>query len=302
MSLLIGLNVWSRLVEHTFPYLDQAADGFDSLWFPDHVQYADHKVAEGWSLLAYALARYPDKLCGHAVLCNNFRNPALVAKMAATLQAISGGRLVLGLGAGWNREEYDAYGWPFPSTRVRIEQLDEAVELIRAMWRGSPASYQGKHYRIENAYCEPRPTIEPPIMIGGSGERFLLRVVARRAHWWNYLYLDRDTYRHKQDVLARHCREVGRDYAEIRQAIHCGVLIAPSEREVAALRARSDIRPLSDDTIVGTPEQVADRLLAAVEQGARGVIVHFCDAPSPNGTRLFADAVIPRLANVNGPS
>src|SRR2546422_1327801 len=105
MAVPVGLNVWSRLVEATFPYLDRTAAPFDSLWLPDHVQYAGHNVAEGWSLLAWTLARYPDKLCGHEVLCNSFRNPAHLAKMAATLQALSGGRLVLGIGAGWNEED-----------------------------------------------------------------------------------------------------------------------------------------------------------------------------------------------------
>ena len=102
MSVPVGLNVWSRLMEDTFPYLDQTSSPIDSLWFPDHVQYGGNKVAEGWSLLAHALARYPDKLCGHEVLCNSFRNPALLAKMVATSQVLSGGRVILGIGAGWN--------------------------------------------------------------------------------------------------------------------------------------------------------------------------------------------------------
>ena len=95
MSVPVGLNVWSRLVEDMFPYVDHAVGPFDSLWFPDHVQYDSNNVAEGWSLLTFALARYPDKLCGHEVLCNSFRNPAHLAKMVATTQAISGGRVVL---------------------------------------------------------------------------------------------------------------------------------------------------------------------------------------------------------------
>src|SRR5207302_645787 len=172
MAVPVGLNVWSRLVEATFPYLDSTAAPFESLWFPDHVQYTGHKVAEGWSLLAWAMARYPEKLCGHEVLCNSFRNPAHLAKMAATLQALSGGRLVLGIGAGWNEEEYRAYGWPFPSTRVRIAQLAEALELIRAMWTQAPAHYKGEHYPADGAYCEPRPQPPPPTIVGGHGERY----------------------------------------------------------------------------------------------------------------------------------
>ena len=142
----VGLNIWSRLVEDTFPYYDQTVAPFDSLWLPDHVQYGAHKVAEGWTLLTWALARYPDKLCGHEVLCNSFRNPAHLAKMAATAQALSGGRLVLGIGAGWNEEEYRAYGWPYLTARIRIGQLAEAIELIRRMWGGGPIDFHGEYF------------------------------------------------------------------------------------------------------------------------------------------------------------
>jgi alkanesulfonate monooxygenase SsuD/methylene tetrahydromethanopterin reductase-like flavin-dependent oxidoreductase (luciferase family) len=108
----VGLNIWSRLVEHSFPYLDQALGPFDSLWLPDHVQYGSNRVAEGWTLLPYALARYPDKLCGHEVLSNSFRNPAHLAKMVATAQALSGGRAILGIGAAWFRTEHGSSGSP----------------------------------------------------------------------------------------------------------------------------------------------------------------------------------------------
>ena len=108
--------------------------------------------------------------------------------MVATSQVLSGGRVILGIGAGWNEEEYRAYGWPFPPAPVRIAQLAEAIELIRAMWAGGPASYQGEHYQIAGAYCESRPDPIPPIMVGGHGEKHLLRVVARHADWWNYSF------------------------------------------------------------------------------------------------------------------
>ncbi len=158
MAVPVGLNIWSRLVEDTFPYFDQTVAPFDILWMPDHLQYGANKVAEGWTLLTWALARYPDKRCGHEVLCNSFRNPAHLAKMAATAQALSGGRVILGIGAGWNEEEYRTYGFPYPPARVRIAQLAEAIELIRRMWAGAPAEYHGEHYQISGAYCEPRPT------------------------------------------------------------------------------------------------------------------------------------------------
>jgi alkanesulfonate monooxygenase SsuD/methylene tetrahydromethanopterin reductase-like flavin-dependent oxidoreductase (luciferase family) len=295
MSVPVGLNVWSRLVEETFPYLDLTAGPFESLWFPDHLQYSGHKVAEGWSLLAFALARYPDKLCGHEVLCNSFRNPAHLAKMVATAQALSGGRVILGIGAGWNGEEYRAYGWPFPPARVRIAQLAEAIQLIRAMWTEAPANYRGEHYQLVNAYCEPRPHPIPPIMVGGSGEKYLLRVVAQHADWWNYNFRGREDYAHKQEVLKRHCRDVGRDYAEIKQIVRVGILIAETEREAERLKGQPHIRPVDEGDLVGTPAQVIEVLRGAIAQGADRLTVHFADSPRVEGTYLFAAAVLPHL-------
>ena len=290
----VGLNIWSRLVETTFPYIDQVVAPFDSLWMPDHVQYNGHKVAEGWSLLAFAHGRYPDKLVGHQVLCNSFRNPAHLAKMAATTQALSGGKTVLGIGAGWNEEEYLAYGWPFPSAKIRIAQLAEAIELIRRMWTESPANYQGEYYQIKNAHCEPLPDPVPPVMVGGHGEKYLLRVVAQHADWWNYIFKGREIYAHKQEVLKNHCREVGRDYDEIQQVVASGILIAENEREIQRLK---DDPATRSDGLVGTPEQITETLLEAIEQGADRIVVNFADAPRPEGTYLFAAAVMPHLTH-----
>ena len=295
MPVPVGLNVWSRLVADTFPYLDRTAHAFDSLWFPDHVQYANHRVAEGWTLFAYALARYPDKLCSHEVLCNSFRHPAHLAKMVATAQALSGGRVVLGIGAGWNEEEYRAYGWPFPPAPVRIAQLAEAIEVIQLLWRESPASYQGAHYQVTGAHCEPRPDPIPPVMVGGHGEKHLLRVVAQRADWWNYVFRDAATYARKQEALKRHCREVGRDYDAIIQVARVGILIAETEREVERLKAAPHVRPMTDIQLAGTPAQVTEVLRHVIAQGARRLTVNFADAPRPEGTWLFAATVLPSL-------
>lgn len=295
MPIPVGLNVWSRLVEEMFPYLDQAVGPFDSLWFPDHMQYDNNKVAEGWSLLVFALARYPDKLCGHEVLCNSFRNPAHLAKMAATCQIISNGRVVLGIGAGWSEEEYVAYGWPYPSARVRIAQLAEAIDLIRSMWTEAPANFQGKYYQVANAYCEPRPDPVPPVMVGGSGEKYLLRVVAQQADWWNYGFRDTATYTHKQETLKEHCRVVGRDYDEIKQVIRVGIFMADTEKDLKRLKEQPWVRPMNHGAI-GTPEQVTETLLGIIDQGADRLTVHFADSPRLEGTYLFAATVLPYLS------
>ncbi len=295
MSIPVGLNIWSRLVEATFPYYDKTIEAFDSLWLPDHVQYGASKVAEGWTLFVWALARYPDKLAGHEVLCNSFRNPALTAKMVATAQALSGGRAILGIGAGWNAEEYHAYDWPFPPTPVRIAQLEEAITLIRTMWTESPVDHAGEYYRVTGAHCEPRPHPVPPIMIGGHGEKYLLRAVARHADWWNYGFRDHDLYAHKQEVLKQHCRDAKRDYDRITQVVRVGILIAETATELEKLKAAPFIRPLSDMRLIGTPAQVTDALRKIIRQGAARLTVNFGDAPRPDGTLLFAEQVLPNL-------
>lgn len=295
MGVPVGLNVFSGLVSHTHPYLDAVVSPFESIWYPDHVQYADRNVAEGWTLLVYGLARYEDKLCGHQVLCNSFRNPAHLAKMAATAQTLSGGRFILGIGAGWNEEEYNAYGWPFPKPRVRIEQMAEAIQICRAMWQGGPVHFQGKHYTLDGAHCEPTPDLVPPVMIGGAGEKFTLRAVAEHADWWNYIYQTPEAYAQKQAILQEHCRAVGRDYDEIVQVIAPAILIARTEAELARLQADPAVRSVDANGIAGTPQQVLDRLQDALAQGAGRINVSFADSPRIEGTQLFIEEVLPHL-------
>jgi len=180
---------------------------------------------------------------------------------------------------------------------VRIAQLAEAIELIRRMWTEVPASYKGVHYEIADAYCEPRPRPLPPVMVGGSGETYLLRVVAQHADWWNYGYRDRLTYAHKQDVLKRHCREVGRDCDAITQVLRVGILVAETEGELTRLQALPEVRPMEAGRLVGTPDQVTEALAQVIAQGAHRLTVHFADAPRTDGTRLFAAAVLPQLSH-----
>src|SRR5215472_10422150 len=129
----------------------------DSLWFVDHVQFANDPFLEGWTALTYLAAVYPQFHVGHMVLCQSFRNPALLAKMAATLQYLSNGRFTLSIGAGWHEEEYRAYGYTYPSAGARVEQLEEALQIVRAMWTEEQATFQGQYFSITAAHCEPRP-------------------------------------------------------------------------------------------------------------------------------------------------
>ena len=204
--------------KNTLKYLDKLPEPFESVWLPDHfiptTDAPDYSrdILECLTTTSYLMPQYSKHKFGQIVLCNNFRNPALLAKKSSTLQVLIEGRFILGIGAGWCQEEYRQYGYRFLSSRTRVKQLEEAVQIIRLMWREDGVTFHGKHYSIENAYCNPKPDPLPPIMIGGSGEKYTLKVVAKYADWWNGGLLDVETWTHKLDVLANHCDDVGRDY------------------------------------------------------------------------------------------
>jgi alkanesulfonate monooxygenase SsuD/methylene tetrahydromethanopterin reductase-like flavin-dependent oxidoreductase (luciferase family) len=198
--------------------LPVVAEHFDSVWVFDHFYGFDQRTdpyLECWTTLTWLAARFPKLQVGNLVMGVGYRNPALVAKMGATLHALSHGRLILGIGAGWRGEEYTAYGYPFPKASVRVRQLEEAVQIIRLMWTETAPSFKGQYFEIKEAYCPPQPTPLPPIMIGGSGEQLMLPLIARRADWWNIGFVDVETYRRKRDLLHRHAEAAGRDPAEI---------------------------------------------------------------------------------------
>ena len=165
--------------------LDVASQSFGSLWSSDHLNYSSEFRVECWTLLTWMAARYPGPMLGTVVMCNSFRNPSLLAKMSASLQHMSSGRLILGYGAGWYEEEYRSYGFDYPSAGIRIDMFKEGVEIIRRMWTDSPADFKGAHYRVENVFCEPRPDPQPVLMLGGGGEKRTLKIVAEQADWWN---------------------------------------------------------------------------------------------------------------------
>ena len=158
---------------------------FTTLWVSDHLQFGDEPVLEGWTWLTFLAARYPRFKIGHLVLGQGYRNSALLAKMSATRQALSGGRFILGLGAGWHEEEYRAYGYGYPSRAARVAQLAEALQIIRLLWTEPNATFHGAHYTIEGAHCEPKPDPLPPIFVGSPGAK-LIRVAAQYADGWTW--------------------------------------------------------------------------------------------------------------------
>jgi len=196
--------------------------GFDSLWAMDHMMIGDaaapDPLLEAYTLLGAIAARTTTARLGTLVTAVTFRNPALVAKMTTTLDVISGGRAMLGIGAGNNSDEHHRYGVPFPPIAERLERLEETLQICLQMWSADDGPYEGKHYRLAETLNVPqslqRP--HPPIMIGGGGERKLLRLVAKYADANNLFPASPEEVQHKLDVLARHCEEVGRDRSEIR--------------------------------------------------------------------------------------
>ena len=284
-------------IHHT---LQRVHPHFDSVWVDDHLwpwadwQSPDTPYLECLTTIAYFAAAYPSLNFGASVLCQSYRNPGLLGKMVANLQLLTRGRFILGIGAGWMEREYRAYNFEYPPAAVRLDQLEEAILVVRHLWAESPATYTGRYYRVDNAYCEPRPDPVPPLLVGGGGERRTLRLVAQYADLWNIPGGSAANYAHKLDVLRGHCAAVGRDYDGIVKTWSAeAVALAETSAEARRLAAASPYnRP---DAIVGSPAEVAEQLQAFVDLGVSYLIVRLVDFPSTAGIELFVREVMPRL-------
>lgn len=272
------------LHEYLRATVDALSPAFTTLWMEDHFQWEARPTLEAFTTMTYFAAAYPRFKVGSLVLGQSYRNPALLAKMGATLQYLSAGRFVLGLGAGWKEDEYRAYGYEYPRAGVRIAQLAEAIELIRALWSETPASYGGSYYHAENATCEPRPTPRVPILVGGAGERGTLQVVARLADAWNHDSCSYEEYAHKYAVLTRHCEALGRDVHDITLTYY-GHVDLPED--ASAFAPRTDIYVLGP-----TPADVAAQLRPFLALGVRHIMVQPTSLVS---LRRFTHEVVPLL-------
>ena len=292
------------LVERVEEHLRRLDGHVRAVWVQDHLMPEmpwtppSWDSLEAWSTLCHWAAAFPSYHFGTIVLANSYRSPALLAKMAATTQLLTRGRLILGLGAGWHEDEYRAYGYDYPPARERIAQLAEAVQLIRNMWTEAPATFHGTHYRVENAYCHPRPSPPPPIMIGGAGEQLTLRVVARHADWYNVPGSPLEVVRRKLEVLREHCAAVGRDYDSIvKTGSINAVAVAPSRAEAQRMAEASRFyRPDAPSAAaVGEPGDVAEQLRRYGDLGIRHLILRFTDFPRLDGAMRFVEDVLPLL-------
>ena len=272
--------------------------GYDSVWLDDHLMFENHSILECWTTLS-TLATATSKIrLGTMMLCNGFRNPAVLAKMAATLDVISNGRLEFGIGAGVQENEHLAYGLPFPKPHARISRLGEAVEIIKKILTEEKASYEGKYYRTSEAVCEPKPVQKPypPITIGGSGEKLTLRVTAQHADRFDWGPLPLEVYKHKLEVLEGHCKAVGRDFREIEKSCWLGgqIFVASSQKEVdekvRQLKPKNgSAEDFKKSNFVATPDDCKQEIHRYASLGVTYFMLFFGDLPDLSSLRLFSE-------------
>ena len=283
--------------------------GFDSFWVMDHfhqlemVGMPSEPMLEAWTTISSLIGVTNKIKLGTLVSGIIYRHPAILAKIGATLDVLSNGRLFMGIGAGWNEEETLAYGIAstFPSGRERLDRLEEAIQIIRKMWTDEPtANFFGKYYQIKNAYCNPKPIQRPspPILIGGEGEKRTLEIVAKYADACN-LFGSSEAVRRKLDVLKEHCKKVGRDYDLILKTKLGGILIEKSQEE-AEEKAKQIFKGMPEQQIkefliYGTVETVQVQVEKLEEAGIQYFIVYLDPSDQDNQLELFSQSIIKNM-------
>ncbi|HLZ57180.1 MAG TPA: LLM class F420-dependent oxidoreductase [Ktedonosporobacter sp.] len=298
---LVGIKDHVEAYE-TMTQIAQTADetGFASVWLVDHFHTiprpSQEVTFEAWTTTA-ALARDTKRVrVGQMVTCNGYRNPALLAKMASTVDVLSHGRLNFGIGAGWYEHEYRAYGYDYPDAPTRLRYLREAVQVILAMWTQEEAVFEGKYYQVRGAINQPKGVQKPhiPILIGGGGEKVTLKLVAQYGDACN-VGGDLDTIKHKFDVIRQHCETAGRDYESIHRTTTTVCSLADTDEEAQA-QIPEALKGMFADRIrtglVGSPETIRQRLAEFEAAGVQELIIGFVDRTNPEQLRRFASEFI----------
>ena len=293
------------------------AGPWESIWVYDHFHTVpiptDEATHEAWTLMAALAATTSRIQLGQMCTAMSYRNPAYLAKVAATTDVISGGRVHMGIGGGWYEHEWRAYGYGFPSAGVRLARLDEGVQIMREAWRHGRVSFEGKHYQVDGAIVSPKP-LQPegiPLWIAGGGEKVTLKIAARYGQYTNFSS-DPDEFAHKSQILAGHCSDVGTDFGGIVRSTNVNAILGTSEADVAqrVARVRDRTAAVTGDApadgmmglfagpgaAVGTVEQVVDRLKTLADLGCDYVICYFPEAAyDRSGIEMFEQQVIPAL-------
>ncbi len=299
-QLQIGKNYRGRFVEDLNYALDLIAGTFDSVWMIDHLMNRENRSnglddLESFTTIAYLAALYPQFKFGHTVICQSFRNPALVAKMGATLQFLTGGRFLLGIGAGGDASEHMAYGYDFPPAKVRVAQMEETLKIIKAMWSEEKPIFSGVHYRVDGAVCEPKPDPLPPIIIGAFKPK-MLHLTASYADEWNVSSTGINKYRRLAKDFERACMDVGRDPATVRRSWGGGCICMPTQAEaLLAAGTRYSRDPEDECDLVGTPRQIIEQIQPFIDLGVTSFMVDCGGFPNLTTLKLMISEVIPAL-------
>jgi F420-dependent oxidoreductase-like protein len=272
----MGNQTWAG-VRDLWQHLD--ATGWDVACVTDHFMpnnpQREGSTLEAWSTLSALAALIPRMRVGTIVLGNTYRHPAVVAKMAAQVDIISNGRLLLGMGSGWQENEHEAYGIPYYTMRERLERLDEACHVMKSLWTERRSTYKGRFYELSDAPLEPKPVQQPhpELMIGGGGEKVTLRIVAKHADRWN-IWGGPKTVAKKGAILDEHCAAVGRDPKAVKRSANMSLLITDKKSDIDTLaenigkRMGPHVADPRDTCLAGTPEQIREQLHQLREAGA----------------------------------
>lgn len=265
--------------------------GFDSVWVSDHVMSGERYRLEAWTLLTWIASRHPGATLGTSVLVDAFRHPPLLAKMVATLTALTGCPMIVGYGAGWDEAEFRAFGYPFPSSRERVERMDASLAAMRRLWEGGAVDHAGPHLALRGAIGEPRPDPAPLVMVGGESRR-TIEVAVRRADWWNVVHTPADLPRRMAQVDEA-CAHQGRDPSTLRRSVYLNVFLA---RSVAAARRAAGTRlDGPQPPFAGTPEGLVDHLAGLVDLGFDAFQLVFGGFPDTTDMELFLARTLPAL-------
>jgi F420-dependent oxidoreductase-like protein len=303
----VGWDEWKNIVQWTEEL------GFESLWRSDHffsffgasrnIDSLDTMIAHTYTAMASSRIRF-----GPLVLSMTFRHPAILARMAAAVDQLSGGRFILGVGAGWNETEHEAYGIELPPVKQRMDNLEESIQVIKALFEDDTATYQGQIYNLKDAPMNPKPAQKPmPLLIGGGGEKRTLRMVAKYATEWNVPIMGGlQVYKDKVKVLEQHCEEAKRDPSQIEHSVMTGYIAGANQAEVDA-RVKQAIesappRFRSADTsrppmtaLWGTPDRIVEQIKEIEDAGISRIMIQYRSPPARSDLEFLAGEILPKV-------
>ncbi len=310
MRIKFGVQFWQEEFDifHLRNAVKEVEDmGFESAWIYDHFypmsKATSYNMLEAWTLLPFLAAATEKIRLGVLVTCNSYRHPSILAKIASSVDIISNGRLEFGIGAGWFEEEYDAYGIPFPKAKIRLDQMDEAIVLIKKIWMNEKINFRGKYYTANDLISFPKPVQEPhpPIMIGGKGDN-LLKIAAQHADNVNLVNCTPEEYGKKLEVLKSYCEKNDRDYNSIIKSWHGLIVFTEKEKAkkmILKFKENSRIKSIQETSleesmnrvIVGTPEDCVDKIQDYINSGVEYFIPHFAFSNDLESEQIFIDEI-----------